>query len=217
MERGEGGVLALPDPMSFETGSLIEPLACCRRAAKKCRIGEGESVLVVGAGPVGMMHSLLLGSAGAEVLVSDISPWRLAFAERLGARVIDASKGDVPAAVLRETDGRGADIAMVASGSKGAIVQGLRSVRKGGRVCLFGVPARGSVLDYDVSEFYNAEREVLTSYGATETDTKEALKVLSSNGKRLGSLVTHRFPLRSFEQAVEAATSGDAMKVLVTG
>ena len=107
-------------------------------------------------------------------------------------------------------------MAIVASGSRGAILQGLRSVRKGGKACIFGVPARGSVLDYDISELYNAEREVVTSYGAVEEDTKAALKVLSARGAEFGRLVTHRFPLTGFDEAVEAAAGGAAMKVVVT-
>ena len=153
----KGGVLRLPDGVGFEAGSLIEPLACCIRAVKKCRVEPGESVLIAGAGPVGLMHALLLKPAGARVMISDVSPDRLGFAEKAGVgRVIDA-KGDVPAAARSESDGEGVDLAMVASGSRGAIMQGLRSVRKGGRVCLFGVPARGSVLDYDVADLYNSE------------------------------------------------------------
>ena len=212
----KGGVLKLPQGMSFDAGSLIEPLACCVRSLRKCEVGAGDSVLIVGAGPVGMMHALLLKGTGAEVTVSDVSGPRLAFAEGQGVgRVVDAMS-DVPRQVASGTGGRGADLAIVASGSRGAILQGLRSVRKGGTVCLFGVPPRGSVLDYDFSELYNAERKILTSYGASERDTGSAFEVLASRGPEFERLVTHRFPLGRFGEAVEAATGGSAMKVVVT-
>ena len=212
----KGGVLKLPDEMGFEVASLIEPLACCVRAVKKCNVGLGANVFVAGAGPVGMMHSLLLKPLRANVMVSDVSPERLNFAEKAGAgKVLDA-RGDVPGAVRSETGGRGADLAIVASGSRAAIVQALRSVRKGGTVCLFGVPVKGSVLDYDISELYNSERSITTSYGATEADTKSALRVLSARGDEFGRLVTHRFPLAKFGDAVSAASGGTAMKVVVT-
>ena len=211
----KGGVLKLPRGMSFEVASLIEPLACCVRSIRKCGVREGDTVLVAGAGPVGMMHALLLGGS-AKVVISDVAESRLALAERLKAgRVVDA-KSDVAGAVKSETGGMGADLAVVASGSKDAALQGLRSVRKGGRVCLFGVPAKGSVLDYDISELYNAERGIVTSYGAVERDTKEALKVLGERGAEFGRLVTHRVPLSRFSDAVEAASGGGAMKVVVT-
>ena len=106
-------------------------------------------------------------------------------------------------------------MAIIASGSKEAIMQGLASVRRGGRVCLFGVPPKGSVLGYDISELYNSGQRVVTSYGATDVDTKEALGILDSNPE-FGRLITDRFPLSRFSDAVEAASGGRAMKVVVT-
>jgi len=213
---GKGGVLKLPRGMSFDVASLIEPLGCSIRSLRKCAVRSEDSILVAGAGPVGMMHALLLKRTNAKTIISDVSQDRLKFAQSLKVgKVIDANS-EVPRQVLSETNGRGADVAIIATGSKAAILQGLKSVRKGGTVCLFGVPPRGSVLDYDISELYNSEREVLTSYGATEEDTKAALKVLAARGAEFGKLVTHRFPLDRFEEAVLAALEGTAMKVVVT-
>ena len=213
----KGGVLKLPQSMSFEVASLIEPLACCVRALRRCDVRAGDAVLVVGAGPVGMSHALLLRKLGAAVMLSDVSETRLQFASDAGfGTVLNAAKVDVPQRAKAETGGMGADVAMVATGSKEAIVQGLRSIRKGGTVCLFGVPAKGSVLPYDVSELYNAEQRMVSSYAATEEDTKEALGVLESDAAEFGSLVTHRFPLSRFSEAVEIASSAKAMKVVVT-
>ena len=212
----KGGVLRLPKGMPFETASLIEPLGCCVRSIRKCGLGRGDTVLVAGAGPVGVMHALLLRGAGARVFISDISEGRLKLAGGLKAGEAVDARSDVPEKVRSGTGGRGADVAIVASGSRAAILQGLRSVRRGGKVCLFGVPAKGSVLDYDVSELYNAEREIVTSYGAVEEDTRAALKVLSVRGTEFGKLVTHRFPLERFDEAVGAAAGGAAMKVVLT-
>ncbi|MDE1854184.1 MAG: alcohol dehydrogenase catalytic domain-containing protein [Thaumarchaeota archaeon] len=211
-----GGVLRVPEGMSFEVASLTEPLACCVRAIRKSDVKPGESALVTGAGPVGLMHALLLKSMGADVLVSDVSESRLRLAEKAETGQVLDAKADVPGNVAARTGGRGADLAVVASGSKGAILQGLRSVRKGGRVLLFGVPPVGSILDYDISGLYNAEQTILTSYGATEVDTKEALNVLTSRGTEFARLITHRFPLAGFQDAVAAASAGEAMKVVVT-
>ena len=211
-----GGVLRLPDEMSFEVASLTEPLACCLRSIRKCGVAKGDRVLVAGAGPVGLMHALLLKEAGAGVFISDIAENRLRLARDLDAGEVLDARSDVPARVRSGTEGRGADVAVIASGSRAAILQGLRSVRRGGKVCLFGVPARGSVLDYDISELYNAEQEIITSYAAVEEDTRAALKVLSVRGAEFGRLITNRFTLASFEDAVGAAASGGAMKVVLT-
>ena len=210
-----GGVLTLPNEVTFEEGALIEPTACCLRGIRR-HAKAGETVLVVGAGPVGLMHALLLEPMEIKVLISDISRPRLEFAERMRlGPVLDAAKDDVPGRTRAETQGRGADLAIVASGSKAAIMQALGSIRKGGRVCLFGVPSRGSVLDYDISDLYNSGQQIVTSYGADDVDTKSALGIIAANPD-FARLVTHRFPLSKFDEAVAAASGGEAMKVVVT-
>jgi L-iditol 2-dehydrogenase len=211
----KGGVLHLPDEVTFETGALVEPLACCLRGIRR-HARSGETVLVAGAGPVGMMHALLLEPMDVRVFISDVIEERLEFAEKTGVgEVLNAARGDVPGRVKAETQGRGVDLAIIASGSKDAIMQGLASIRRGGRVCLFGVPSKGSILGYDISELYNSGQLIITSYGATDVDTKEALGILASNPD-FGRLITHRFPLVEFGEAVEAASEGSAMKVVVT-
>jgi len=211
----KGAVLPLPDRLTFEEGALIEPVACCVRALRN-RVRSGETVLVAGAGPVGLMHTLLLEPMGAEVVITDVVASRLDFARTMGVRAaLDASSDDVPEKLRGVTQGRGADMAIVASGSRAAIMQALRSIRKGGRICLFGVPSKGSVLEYDISELYNSGQQIVTSYGANDAETREALKIISSNPK-FSRLVTHRFPLAKFDRAVEAAAGGEAMKVVVT-
>jgi L-iditol 2-dehydrogenase len=211
----KGGVLPLPDDVTFDEGALVEPVACCLRALRRHARAE-ETVLVAGAGPVGLMNAIILRSMKATVVISDISAQRLEFAERMRfGPVLDASKDDIPARLRAETQGRGADLALVASGSKEAIMQALRSIRRGGRVCLFGVPSKGSVLGYDISELYNAGQQIVTSYGADDADTKAALGIIASNAE-FERLVTHRFPLSRFDEAVEAAAGARAMKVVVT-
>ncbi len=214
---GKGGVLKLPDGMDFKVASMIEPLACCVRALVLCKVIEGDTVLVAGAGPVGMSHALLLREMGAKVIVSDVSGPRLELAEKAGVDLaLNASREEVPQRVKTESGGRGADLAIVATGSKEAVLQGLKAIRKGGTVCLFGVPQKGSVLDYDLSELYNSGQHIVTSYAATEKDTKEALRILSAREEDFGALITHTFPLARFGEAVEAATSARAMKVVIT-
>ena len=211
----KGGVLPLPDEVTFEEGALVEPVACCLRGIRK-HARAGETVLVVGAGPVGLMHALLLEPMEVRVIISDIIKPRLESAEKMRVGIVlDASKDDVPGRLRAETQGRGADLAIVASGSRAAIMQALGSIRKGGRLCLFGVPAKGSVLGYDISELYNSGQHIVTTYGADDVDTKAALGIIASNPD-FARLVTHRFPLSRFDEAVAAATEGEAMKVVVT-
>jgi L-iditol 2-dehydrogenase len=213
----KGGILSLPSFLGFEEASLIEPAGCCVRALDKCKVNEGDKVLVVGAGPVGILHSILLRSRGAKVMISDVSEPRLRFAEKSKVEcVIDAGRQDVAREVRERTASRGADVAIVASGSPKAVLQALKSVRKGGRLCLFGVPAKGSVLDYDLSDLYNSEISMVPSYGATDTETTTALGLIAADREKFRRVITHTFPIVEFERAVETATSGAGMKVVIT-
>lgn len=213
----KGGILTLPPLLGFEEASLIEPTGCCVRALDKCKVNEGDSVLVVGAGPVGILHSILLRSRGAKVMISDVSEPRLRFAEKSRVEcVIDAGKQDVAREVRQSTADRGADVAIVASGSPKAVLQALKSVRKGGRLCLFGVPAKGSVLDYDLSDLYNSEISLVPSYGATEAETATALGLIAADTEKFRHVITHTFPIAEFARAVETSTSGAGMKVVIT-
>ncbi|MCL4435369.1 MAG: zinc-dependent dehydrogenase [Thaumarchaeota archaeon] len=213
----QGGVLKLPESVGFEAASLIEPVSCCIRGLNRCGVSKGDSVLVVGAGPMGLMHLQLLKQLGAQVLISEVNPVRIAYAREMGAhQVYDAAKMDVPSTVRKDTEGRGVDVALVAAGSPKTIVQALKSVRKGGTVCLFGVPVVGSVLDYDFSNIFNAEVSIVSSYGSTERETNEALRMIEENLIDSASLITNRFRLEDFGKAVETAMKGNSLKIVIT-
>ena len=212
----KGGILALPSVLGFEEASLIEPVGCCVRALDRCKVNQGDTVLVVGAGPVGILHSILLLSRGVKVMISDVSEPRLRFAEKSKVEcIIDAEKQDVATEVRKRTAGRGADVVITASGSSKAVLQALRSVRTGGRLCLFGVPAKGSVLDYDLSDIYNSEVLLVPSYGATDAETATALSLIAANSEKFRRVITHTFPIAEFARAVEATTSGIGMKIVI--
>ncbi|QQG49076.1 MAG: alcohol dehydrogenase catalytic domain-containing protein [archaeon] len=209
-----GAVLKLPDSISFELASLTEPLACCIRAMDRAGARSGGKALVVGAGPVGLANALVLRSRGFDVWLSDVNKLRVEFAKSLGlGRVFDASSEDVPGQV--RSGGEGVDLAVIASGSPKAVSQGVRSVRKGGRVSLFGVPVEGSRFEQSLSDLYNSEISVIPSYGATEVETAEALKILEGDRLGLGRLITHRFGLGEFAQAMGVAERGEGCKVVV--
>lgn len=213
----KGGILRLPSHLGFEEATLIEPAACCVRALNKCKVNEGDTVLVVGAGPAGILHSILLLSRGAKVMISDISEPRLRSAEKSEVEcVIDAGKQDVAKEVRERTEDRGADVVIVASGSPAAVLQALKSVRRGGQLCLFGIPAKGSVLDYDLSDIYNSEISLVPSYGATDTEAATALGLIAADREKFRSVITHTFSIAEFARAVETATSGVGMKVVIT-
>ncbi|HZW84622.1 MAG TPA: alcohol dehydrogenase catalytic domain-containing protein [Nitrososphaerales archaeon] len=211
----KGGVLRLPESVSSERAALIEPLACCIRAIDRLGVVEGDSALVVGAGPVGLMHAIYLQSLGVQPILTDVSQARVDFATGLGFDALRADKVNVGVESRKRTGGAGVDEVIVASGSPKAIVQGLQSVRKGGMVSLFGIPTKGVHLDYPVADIYLSEVSLIPSYGATEVETPRALKALLADGKKYEKLITHRFAIHDFDEAVKAAESGSAMKVLI--
>jgi len=213
-----GAVLKLPQGVSYEIGALIEPTACCIKAIGKSEIQPGDCVLVLGAGPAGLTHILLLKAFGiTRVFASDISEFRLNAARRFGAQdTFNPELTDVPMEVRKLTEGTGVDVAIVATGKPEAIVDGVKAVRKGGTVCLFGAPKVGSIVSYDTSDLFIREVRIVPSYSTSEIETNIALRLIASGRIDLTNLITHRFDLAQTAQAIEYARSGkDCLKVAV--
>ena len=212
-----GGVLALPRDMTFDAGTFIEPFACVIRALDRCPV-DPKNALVVGAGPIGLLSIQLLRLRGAKrVFASEMSPLRSEKARRLGASPVWNPKSeDVAAATRAETDGLGADLVVVATGHPPAIVQALRAVRAGGTVGLIGVPEAGTRLDFDPSAFVTREITMIPSNAATEIETRKALSLIAQKKIDVASLVTHRFPVSRFPEAVQVAQRAECVKAIIT-
>jgi L-iditol 2-dehydrogenase len=214
-----GGVIKLPDDISFEEAAMIEPLACCIRAINKANITNIDDVAVTGVGPAGMMHILLAKAYGANrVFALDINQFRLDFAKRMGAKLaIDSNKENAVKTIRDATDGRGVDVAIVATSSTKAFLQALELTRRGGRVVLFGVPPKGSTAQLDVNRIFSNEIRLIPSLAASEIETRQALELISSKRIDIKSIITHRFSLERAAEAIKCAHEArDAMKVVVT-
>ncbi len=210
----KGGVIKIPGNLSYESAALAEPLACCIKAINK--LGGVKSAVVVGAGPAGMMNVLLLKDRGAEVFVIDTNEFRLDFAQKLG--FVGISPEEEVQKILKDvTDGRGVDAVVVATGNVKAMHQSINLVRKGGKVIIFGVPAKGAMLSVDANHIFSNEIQILTSGYCSEIETNAALKLISDKRIDVEFLITHRLPLERAAEAFELAHKGAAMKVVVTG
>ena len=211
-----GGVLKLPDSVSFEQAALIEPLACCLRSLNSVKCSSGDHVAVLGCGPTGIMHLMYGISLGLKMICTDSNDFRLDFARSLGdvkaVKIEDGVKS-----VSEFTDGHGCDVVIVANGSMNAIHDALDMVRNGGTVLLFGVPSMGAMLEIDAGALYSHGVSIVSSYAATDEDTKLALYMIESGLIDVSKLVTHRYSLKDTDEAFKLARSGDkSMKVIVT-
>lgn len=212
-----GGVLKLPESISYDEAALIEPFACCIRGLNKISIKHGDNVAILGAGPTGVMHTLLARLRGANnIVVSDVNEFRLKFVEKYGVAAVNLNLEKLDDVINNNTESLGVDVTILATGSMKAFESSLRITRRGGKILLFGVPSVGSKCDLDLNSLYSNEQIIIPSYGASEIETNQALSLMSDKSIDLLPLVTHRFQLRESDNAFKCAHEAvDAMKVLV--
>ena len=213
-----GGIIKLPNHVSFEEASMIEPLACCIRAWHKIKFKKGDSVAILGAGPTGMMHLMLSKVYGInEIFCFDLNEFRLNFSKQFGiTEAIKSTDSDANQKILSKTHSRGVDVVIVATGSLTAVSQAIDFVRKGGTVMLFGVPSKDAKLSLDMSKVYSKEITITPSYAASENDTNEALKLIEQNVLDIKRLITHKFDLIESPKALEYAHQvNDSMKIVI--
>jgi L-iditol 2-dehydrogenase len=213
-----GGILKLPNNVTFEAASLIEPLACCLRAIRKSRFQYGDNVAIFGAGPTGVMLAALARSSGANsVVLVDYNQFRLDFAKKYGDfEALNAEEGSLKDSINDLTEKRGADISIVATGNSAAIRNGLQVTRRGGTVVLFGVPSKDEKIPLDLSSIYANEHYIVPSYAASEIETNLSLKIIANGRLNIGSLITHRYAIEHTAEAVrEAHKATDTMKTII--
>jgi L-iditol 2-dehydrogenase len=210
--------LKIPESMSFEQATLIEPVGCCIRALKKCGLQYGDTVAIIGAGPTGLIHTALAKTFGASaIIVSDFIEARLNFARKFGAdRAINPKNEVLSDSVKGETDGRGVDIAVVTAPSLEAYKAGLDVCRKGGKLCVFAPTAPGKYIQMSPKDLFFSEIRIVPSYSTSHIETRLALDLMISGKVNLGELISHRFELDETAKAFETALNGEkSLKVVV--
>ncbi|QDI89480.1 L-iditol 2-dehydrogenase [Candidatus Nitrosopumilus sp. SW] len=214
-----GGVLKISDSLSFEEAAMIEPLACCVRAWTKYHYQEGDSAAIFGVGPTGMMHVMLAQAKKfSKIFCFDVNDFRLDFAKKFNVtESINSTDETRKQKIYDHTDNRGVDVAIVATSSLKALDDAIDMVRKGGSVMMFGVPSKGAKMDLDMSKIYSKEITLVTSYAASDNDTKEALNLIESSQIDVKQLITHTYPINDTQKAFDHARSGEnAMKIIIT-
>jgi L-iditol 2-dehydrogenase len=220
----EHDTFVLSDSVTFEDGTLVEPLACVLKGLKRASFRKGSTALVMGMGAMGALQVLALKNFGAEqVVVADMVPFRLKKALELGAdgvidlsRVIDPSKEDTAGALRELTSGRMADLVVVGPGNIEAIKTGISCVAPGGTVLMFTPVRPGEELSIDPNELYFKDINIVTSYSCGPPDTAEALVLIETEVVTAEKLVTHRFPIEKTAEAYRlTAGAGDSLKCLI--
>jgi L-iditol 2-dehydrogenase len=210
--------LKIPDALSFEKATLIEPVGCCLRALKKCDIQKGDSIAIIGAGATGIIHTALSKIFGSEkTIVCDLIDFRLNSARKFGADVVvNTKKEDLTDVVMAETDGRGADVVVVTAPSLEAYKMGLKICRRGGKLCVFAPTKPGEQLQISPKELFFSETRLIPSYSTSHVETREALELIISGKLDLKGLITHRFRLLDTAKAFKTALeSKESLKVIV--
>jgi len=211
------GTVRIPDGISFEQACFVEPVNTCMKGIETLQLMPGESVLVIGQGPIGIMLSTLAKRSGATVVTSDLYPQRLTISKSFGLENgIDASRADTVKTIREQTEGRGADAAIVAVGGNGLIRTAMDAVRPGGRVLLFAQTVRGEAT-IDPAAICVDEKRLLGSYSASVELQKDSVQFVMSREMDLEGLISHRFSLSDSVEALKLAAhpQPDSMKIVI--
>ncbi len=213
------GLNRIPEGLSFAEASLAEPLACVLNGQELARVGEGDTVVVIGSGPIGCLHVRLARARGAaRIILIDLNAERLAAAADLvhPDLAFSSDGADPVQAVLDATGGRGADVVITAAASGTAQEQGLHMLARRGRLSLFGgLPKDRPTITVDANLVHYRELTIVGVNGSSPAHNKRALELIASGAVPVADLITHRLPLAEVLDAIEIVARGEAIKVTI--
>ncbi|MFI6737482.1 zinc-dependent dehydrogenase [Nonomuraea sp. NPDC050451] len=210
------GVNAIPPGVGFAEASVAEPLACVLNGQSLARVGAGDDVVVMGAGPIGCLHVRLARARGAaRVFLVDVNPQRLAMAAEL-VRPDAAIDADPVEQVLKLTGGRGADVVITAAASGVAQEQAVRMAARQGRISFFGgLPKDDPLVTLDSNLVHYRELTIVGANGSSPAHNAEALRLVASGDVVVSDLITHRLPLPRVLDGIDLVSRGAAIKVTI--
>ena len=213
------GVNKIPDHVSYDEAAVTEPLACALNAQQLINVGQGDTVLVMGAGPIGCLHVRLARAAGAsKVFLADVNGDRLRLSQDVvrSDRAIDMSSEDLANVVLGETHGVGPSVIITAAPAGAAQEQALDIVAPGGRVSFFGgLPKDKPHITVDSNVVHYRELIIAGANGSSPAQNAAALALIAEGKVPVSDLITHRMSLDDVAGAIKAVTSGEAIKVVI--
>jgi L-iditol 2-dehydrogenase len=212
------GIFILPKEVSFEEGTFIEPLACVLRGQKLAGMSKGKSVLVLGAGISGILHIQLAKHLDARRIIStDINDYRLKMAKKFGADVVIRADDEIPKVLREVNNGMLADLVIVCTGAKSALVQALKSVERGGTVLFFAATEKDVTIPLSVNDiFWRNEVTLMSSYAGSPADHWEALDLIRSGEIRVAEMITHRLGLNETGLGFQLVAKAEkSLKVII--
>lgn len=213
-----GCVNPVPDNLSFEEAAIAEPLACAINGQELLKVGMGDTVVILGAGPLGCLHTDLARVRGAsKTILADIQPRRLELARPFQANVlVDMTAENLRERVLAETEGAGASVVIVAAPSGQAQVEALSLAAKQGRISFFGgLPKDKPCIHIDANLVHYRELFVIGAYGSAPRHNRMALDLLAAGRIHSSALIGSRVPLEGIVHALEAVSKGELLKAVV--
>ena len=212
-----GAIERVPPGIDPGNAAIAEPISSCLNAQERGKVGLGDTVLIIGSGPIGCIHIALARLHGASrVLIADINAERLRLAEPFAPdATIDVTKLDLMSEVQRLTNGRGSDVIVTATPAPEAIVQAVEIARKGGRILLFGgLPKDNSKPPVDMNLVHYRALAIIGTTTFAPRHYRLAVKLVASNRIPVDKLITHRFPLAKFKEGATMALEGKVLKAV---
>jgi L-iditol 2-dehydrogenase len=212
-----GQIIKVPDEVDLEPMILTELLASVIKAQSDLQVGLGESVVIIGAGPIGCLHAMIARLRGASVIVlADVSASRIALSRQFGGtHFVVSSEEDLVKRVMEITGGRGADVCVSANPSSKPHQQGVEMLRKEGRLSMFGgLPKDESMTTIDANMIHYKRLRVLGAYSYSAADFAKGYDLLTT-GRIDSRIITHKLPLEEMENGVRAIQNGEAIKVVL--
>ncbi len=214
----KGGVIKLPESVSYEDGTFVEPLGCAIRGHRKAKIQPGASVLVLGSGLSGLLHIQLAKTLGAgRIVATDVNEYRLNLALESGADAsFNALEDNLMENLLVANDGRGYDFIIICTAVPVAFKQAVEAADKGGTILLYAINTPGTEVPFAIYDFYMKGVNLISTYGASPRDLQEALAMIEFGRVEMTQFITHRLPLEETVKGFElTAKAEDSMKVII--
>jgi L-iditol 2-dehydrogenase len=213
-----GGLMGIPDDITFEQASFVEPTNCCMKAVKKVQIQPGQTVLVTGSGPIGLMFMMLVNYLGARAIATDLLPSRIEKALQVGAvAAFDARDPDLAQKIQDLTNGMGVDVSLLAVPSDKAFFQALDCTRKGGKILFFAEFPDEVEIPINPNVIYRREIDLLGSYSSSYRLQRLSADIVFNKRIDVDALVSDRYPLSELSHAVAQAVKPgpDTYKILI--